>query len=258
MLRSIRSLLVLSTIFAISTRPSRADDPLPTGEKVLDQFVEATGGRAAYEKIKNRVAKGTIEVVGASIKGKITNTSAAPDKLIVAIDLGSNGVQSAGTDGKVAWETATLTGERLLEGEEKETSILDATYNLELDWKKKFTKVECTGIEDVEGKPAYKVVMTPKVGKPSTQYYDKASHFLVKDVATKASQLGELTGESYPSDYRKVDGILIPHKVKEKFLTHTIMITFTDVNLNADLPADTFAVPEGIKELIEKAKKKDK
>jgi zinc protease len=255
MLRSIRSLLVLSAIFAISARPSRADDPLPTGEKVLDQYLEATGGRAAYEKIKNRVAKGTIEIEGAGVKGKITVTAAEPNKLVASIDLGQLGKQTEATDGKEAWEISGITGDRLVEGEEKESTILDATFNEELNLKQKYTKLECTGVEDVDGKPAYKVVLTPKIGKPGTQFYDKTSHLLVKQLATKTTPMGEITMEAYPSDYRKVDGILIPFKLKQKVLTQSLVITMTDIKHNAELPADTFAVPDGIKELIAKAKK---
>jgi zinc protease len=257
MLRPIRTLLILSALFAVSTRPSRADDPLPTGEKVLDQYVEATGGKAAYEKVKNRVAKGTLTVEGAGVSGKTTVIEAEPNKKLTTVDLGANGKFSEATDGKVAWEISGITGERLIEGDEKETTILDATFNGELNWKQKYTKVECTGVEDVDGKPAYKVVLTPKAGKPSTQYYDKVSHLLVKQVDTKSTPMGEITGEVFPSDYRKVDGILIPHKSKQKVLTQTIVITMSEIKQNVDLPADTFNVPDGIKELIEKAKKKD-
>lgn len=51
---------------------------LPKAETVLDQYVEATGGKAAYEKIKNRTASGTIEIAGAGIKGTIKMKQAAP------------------------------------------------------------------------------------------------------------------------------------------------------------------------------------
>ena len=44
--------------------------------------------------------------------------------------------------------------------------------------------VECTGIADVEGKPAYKVVLTSKGGDVTTEYYDEASPLLVKASST--------------------------------------------------------------------------
>ena len=58
---AIAALLLLGSNVA-----SRAED-LPKGEDVLKQYVEATGGKAAYEKVKNRVMKGTLEIPGAGI-----------------------------------------------------------------------------------------------------------------------------------------------------------------------------------------------
>jgi zinc protease len=254
MQRPLRSLIVLSAALCLLARPARADDPLPSGEKVLEQYVEATGGKAAYEKLKNRVAKGTLEVTGAGIKGKMTITEAEPNKVIADIDLGQFGKQVQATDGKVAWESSGIQGDRVLEGEEKDDFIADATFNDELNFKKRYAKVECTGVEDVEGKPAFKVVLTPKTGKPKTQFYDKASHLLVKEAETKKTPMGEISAETYPSDYKKIDGILIPHVAKQKVLTQEIVITMTDVKHNVDLPADTFKLPDGIKELVEKKK----
>ncbi len=40
---------------------------LPTADTVMNQYIEATGGKAAYEKLKNRVATGTIEIPAANI-----------------------------------------------------------------------------------------------------------------------------------------------------------------------------------------------
>ena len=74
------------------------------------------------------------------------------------------------TDGKSAWVVSPL-GTRLLKGADQEDSLREATFNSELLAKELFQKVECTGIENVEGKPAYKVVLTaprPAKSKPSS------------------------------------------------------------------------------------------
>ena len=41
--------------------PARAADTLPKGEEILDKFVDATGGKAAYEKVRNEKWTGTFE-----------------------------------------------------------------------------------------------------------------------------------------------------------------------------------------------------
>lgn len=254
--RSVCTALLLSAAFvsAVPTRPARADDPLPKAETVLDQYVEATGGKAAYEKLKNRVSKGTFEVQGANVKGKIVAYQAPPNKMLTEVDLGGFGKITEGSDGTVVWEINPITGDRVVEGEEKAEKLLHNTFNGELRWKEMYEKAECTGIEDVDGKPAYKVVLTPKSGKPTTEFYDKASHLQVKATTTVTSPMGEIAVEMIPSDYKKVDGVLIAHKVTQKLLVQTIVIAMDEIKHNVDLPADVFKMPEAVKALVEKKK----
>jgi hypothetical protein len=87
--------LIIPTVFALfatlalpAARGQTKPD-LPTADKVLTDYVEATGGKAAYEKVKTRVSTGTIEIPGQNIKGQIKLTQALPNKMAVFVDLGS-------------------------------------------------------------------------------------------------------------------------------------------------------------------------
>jgi zinc protease len=218
---------------------------LPKGETVLADYLEATGGKAAYEKFKNRTLSGEVEIPGANIKGKVKITQAAPNRILVVMELGQAGKNVQATDGKDAWETS-LTGERLLDGAEKDDFIRKATFNEEVHRIKLYDKIECVGIEDVAGKPAYKVVLTAKTGKVETEFYDKASHLLVKEVSTSKSPMGEFTVESFPSDYKRVDGILFPFTATEKALGQEITVKLTEIKHDVDLPDDTFKRPASL------------
>jgi zinc protease len=237
--------------------PARAQKPadLPTAETVMDQYVEATGGKAAYEKIKNRMTTGTIEIPGANIKGTIKVTEAAPNRLLAVTEFGPTGKMTQATDGKSAWMLSPVIGDRLLEGEEKDAFLLSAEFHRDVRWKEVYQKVECTGIEDVDGKPAYKVVVTPKTGKPITQFFDKTSHLEVKRVMTQKSPLGEIEGETYLGDYKKVDGVLMPFSVTQKVAGQEMHMKLTEVKQNLDLPADTFKRPASLDQAEKKQEK---
>jgi hypothetical protein len=247
--------IALSLILVEPGRPARAQAAadLPKAETVLDQYVEATGGKAAYEKLKNRKVSGTLEVLGLNVKGTIKLSHAAPNRMVAVTDLGAiGGVSTEGTDGKSAWKLSTLLGDQVVEGEEKDEFLRRAAFNDEIRWKDLYEKVECTGAEDVDGKPAYKLVLTPKVGKPVTKFYDKASHLLVKETTILKSPMGELPVESYASDYKKVDGILIPHTLTQRAAGQSIEIKMTEIQHNVDLPADTFKRPASLDEAEKK------
>ena len=170
-------------------------------------------------------------------------TQAAPNKLAAIIELAPIGVTKRGTDGKNAWDVSSIAGDRDLDGEEKESMLREANIYKELHWKDLYSKVECVGIEDVDGKPAYKVVLTPKSGKPKTDYYDKKSHLLVKQTSTITSPMGDIEVEVFPSDYKSVDGLLIPFTATQKVLTQEIVLKMTEIKHNVDLPADAFKRP---------------
>jgi hypothetical protein len=228
--------------------PARGQEPgsLPKAEAVLDQYIEATGGKAAYEKFKSRTLTGMIEITGANITGKIQIFQAAPNRLAVVTEVGPAGKTIQATDGKSAWEISPLTGDRLLDGAEKEDFLRKAKFNEELHVKELYQKLECDGIEDVDGKPAYKIVLTAKTGKTETEYYDKASHLLVKESTTAKGPMGEITVETFPSDYKPADGILIARTATQKALGQQIVIKLTEIKHDVDIPADTFRRPASL------------
>jgi zinc protease len=238
------TLIVLSPV--LLPLPTRAQEPgaLPKAETVLDQFVEATGGKAAYEKFKNRTRSGTIEVPAANATGKIQIFQAAPKKLAIVTEIGPAKSTQA-TDGTTVWQTSP-DGARLMDAAEKDDFLRDATFNAEIHSKDLYEKLECVGVEDVEGKPAYKVVLTAKTGKTETEYYDKASHLLVKETTTTKGPMGDVSLESILSDYKKVDGLLMPFTITQKIEGQQFVIKFTEVKHDADIPADTFRKPASL------------
>ena len=109
---------------------------LPKAEVILDKLVDATGGRAALEKLHNRVTKGTFEFVGMDIKASITVYDSAPNKQYAILQAEGLGTIEEGTDGTVCWESSQMTGPRVKEGVEKETALHQATFIKELHWRK--------------------------------------------------------------------------------------------------------------------------
>ena len=78
-----------------------SDDALPKAEWVLDHYLEATGGPAAYEKLHNRVTKGTMEIVGMGFKFEMTTYGAEPQEQHFLFESDSLGKMEGGTDGTV-------------------------------------------------------------------------------------------------------------------------------------------------------------
>lgn len=230
-----------------------ADEALPKADTILDHYVEVTGGKAAYEKHHTEVMHGTMEIAAQGLKGSMVVYQAEPDKNRAVVELEGIGKIESGSDGAVAWENSALQGARIKDGEEKIDALRDGTFNSSLYWRKMYAKAETTGTDTVGDHECYKVLLTPKEGKPLTHFFDKKSGLLVKTTMTRTTPMGDISVEILTDDYRKEGDIIAPHKLTNKFAGQEFTITVQSMEFNVDLPKDRFEPPEEIKALLKKA-----
>ena len=232
-----------------------AETELPKGEAIVDQYVDATGGKAAYAKLKNRVVKGTLEFVGMGIQGPTVAYYARPAKQYFLFESESIGKIETGTDGTVVWEISAMMGPQIKEDEERAAMLREAAFDGTVNWRKLYKKAECIGVESVDDRPCYKVVMTPNEGRPETRYFDKESHLIVKTTTELKTMMGVIPIEATIGEYKQVDGILIPHKIEQVMAGMQRMLMVTEsVKHDVEMPADRFKLPEQIQALVDKSK----
>jgi len=229
-----------------------AADDLPKGEAILDKYVEATGGKAAYAKLKSDIATGTMTFAAMGLTGNMVVYSQAPDKRSVEITLEGIGKIVEGSNGEIAWSFNAMQGPRLKEGDEKAQTLAQARYGAEANWRDLYTSAETQGIETVDGKECYKVAMTPKTGKPQTRWYDKGTGLLAKMSMTAESPMGAMAVETNLSDYRKEGEITVPHKMLNKVASQEFSMTIEKVEQNVEIPKEKFEPPAEVKALINK------
>jgi hypothetical protein len=232
-----------------------AADELPKAETILDKFVEATGGKAAYAKVHGDISTGTMTFVAMGLTGNLVSYSQAPDKRLIEITLEGIGKISEGTNGEIAWSMNAMQGPRLKEGDEKADTLLQAHYNPDAQWRDLYKSAETVAVEQVDGKDAYKIVLTPKSGSKLTKWYDKQSNLIVKWGATSKSPMGEIAIEAFPTDYRKEGDLLLPHKMVMKAAGQDLTMTIDKVDYNAEIPKEKFDPPAEVKALMNKPAK---
>jgi zinc protease len=253
MRKFLATLTTISTFAALPWLCLAADGPLPKGGAVLDQFLEATGGKAAYQKIHSEVSTGSFELTGKGIRGSVTSFKAAPNKIYLTIDLAGIGKMEDGSNGEIAWNRSALQGPRIKDGDEKAAALREATFNEPLHWRKLYKSAETVGIEKVDDKDCYKVILTPLEGKPETQFFDRQSHLLVKFAMTLSSPMGEIAVESRLSDYRKDGDLLTPHRLEQSAMGQQFVITIDTVKWNEEIPDNRFDLPADVAALLPKA-----
>ena len=253
MLFGSNKLMVLAVVLGCvaGARDARAgDSSLPKGEVLLDKYVEVTGGPAAYAKLKNRVLTGSLEIPGLEAKASIKIYDARPRNQYVVIDLEGFGRFEEGINGDVAWALNPREGARIKEGEEKVFEMRGAFFDGVAGWRKLFKKAECIGTDTVSDKPCYKILVTPHQGNPETHYFDRESGLLVRTSTSIKTDTGTTPVQVDVSDYREVDGVLVPHQRRVVYGFQASRLTIEKLEHNVEMPADRFAIPEAVQALL--------
>ena len=244
------SLMVGALLFLVTEPTLGQYQGLRSAEEILDRYVEAIGGKDAHQKVNNRVIRGTLHMPAEGITGTIEAYEARPNLSYSVIEIEGMIRQERGTDGKTAWERHSVSGTRLLTGDELRQFMREAVFDAEANWRKLYEKAETVGIEEIDDKPAYHVALTARGGEKMAAYYDRSSSLLVKFVMKVRSRTGETVVETYPSDYRKVAGVLIAHKQRLVIGTIEQVLTFDSVQINVKLGPDRFALPDDVQQLL--------
>ena len=82
----------------------------------------------------------------------------------------------------------------------------------------------------------------------------RSTNLLVRTSMIMKTEMGEIPAEASVSDYRKVDGVLVPFLLKQKVLGQEFTVTVESIKNNVDIPADRFALPEDVKAIAERSK----
>ncbi len=220
---------------------------LPAADKVLEDYVAATGGRAAYEKLETRVSTGSFTVTAMNQPASFTMYQAAPSKMYLLIDMPGIGKEERGTDGQTAWSRSSMTGNRIVDGDERAQMLRTAALRAEIQWREMYSKVETVGTEDVGGRKAYKVDMHTPEGGVEHRYYDVETKLLLRTTLVEKSPMGEVPVDSLSSDYRKAGDILLSHKAVIKAMTMEQVLTLTKVEHNVAIDPKRFEVPSDVR-----------
>lgn len=252
--RAVSALLpALLVICFAGALPSLADDgDLPKAETILDAYVEAAGGQAAFDRISSRVTRGSMELMGQGITMDLTVYATKPNNIYVLAEAEAIGRMESGVSGDVVWANSVMQGPQVKEGQERSDGLRDAAFDRLIYWRRNLEGAETLGVESIDGKPAYKVRATPKQGKEQTLYFDRQSHLLVRFDSTIVNPMGEIPLEAYVGDYREIDGVRLPHRTLIQVMNQERVITARSIEQNVEIPADRFRLPGEVQALLDK------
>lgn len=237
-------LVVLPLVFVIAASAQEAGLSV---DDIVKKNIDARGGMDKIKALQTVKMTGKFVMGGGQMEAPVTMQMKRPSSVRLDMEFQGQSVVQ-GYDGETAWAINPFTGgaeAQKVSGEEAENIKDNADMEgVLIDYKAKGHKITLAGKEDVSGKPAYKLKVEKKSGKTETIYVDAASFLEVKTVATRSMMGNEMEIETYTTDYRPVNGFLIPFNIDSKAEGNSIMtVTIDKAEGNVPVEDAIFKLP---------------
>ncbi len=227
----------------IATSPGFAQ----SSEEIVAKMIKAQGGKAALEKIEDKTLTGTIEIVSMGISGSMTMYRKEPNKTRIDMEFMGMVVTQA-FDGENAWGVDPNTGsiQDMPEDQAKELKRMAMGNETLLHPEQYGITFTYKGKETIEGKDYILLEQAYDDGHKEILYLDAKTYLLYKTKGMSANMAGiQVDTESFVSDYKKVDGLMVWHTmsiVQEG--EESMVMTFTEVAFNTGLEDSFFKKEE--------------
>ena len=247
-----RFVLASSVVFVLMTvagayaqAPEAA--PLPTVDDIIAKNLQAKGGAAKWQSMKSVKMTGKMTAQGTEMP--LTVYAMRPNFNRQEITMAAGKAIQA-FDGTTAWVVNPMLGietPQAVPGPAAELAKNSADFDGALiNYKAKGNDIELVGKEQLEGKDVYHLKVTTKGGPVQHYLLDADSGIELRmsaEVELGGGQKQTLT--TAMSNYKQVDGIMIPHTVTQTAGGRTLLQwTITTVEFNAVPDDSIFRLPK--------------
>jgi predicted Zn-dependent peptidase len=177
-----------------------------TASSVMASYIEAIGGNAAVESVQTMLFNAEVTIEGAPFKPTAVIKSMAPNKSSMEMSIAGMGtIMKQKFDGTTGYAEQQgmkqpMSEEDVAEQASQKGLFPEAHYTAD--------EIELMSLSDLEGTDVYKIKV--KGVSESFRYYDANSGLLLREEATEEAQGQSVTTITVHSDYRAVDGVMIP------------------------------------------------
>lgn len=215
----------------VKETPKVSADDSPA--KVIQAYLKAIGGQEKLRQIKDMTIKADMKMQNMVLNNiqKFVITPEHPT-FLMELAMGGNVMQKIIFDGEKGYISGAG-GQQTLEGKEAESLKQQAYPILELEYETLGITPVLEGIENVNGRNAYKLKVT--LGDAITyDFYDVENGLKLKSISINNGSSQEALYEDYrPTSF----GLIYPFKTKTQMQGMPIEINITDLQINTGLSA---------------------
>jgi hypothetical protein len=224
--------------------PPPTPDPQRIVDEILEKYTAAVGGQTAIERVTSYRAKGRFTTSLFTETGTYEVWSKHPNKTLTVIQFPRAGTLKKGFDGETRWvqtpsATANDEGSSGMADVEKDADIYGAGRIKNLYESMRFEgKARLNGrdVNVIEGKPVK--------GPAEKLLFDAQTGLLLRwDMVRRDPKRGNIFVKVTLDDYRDVDGVKAPFKVRFAFESFDLRLTIDELQHNVPLEDAMFQKP---------------
>ena len=206
-----------------------------TASEVMNNYINAIGGRDLLESVNTLVSKAEVTIPGAPFTPKMTLKQMAPNKSSTKMEVNMNGQKMTLMKSSFDGETGYIEqqGQRKAM-DEKEINRAKAVKGIFEELYYSEDEIELISINSIDFKDAYKVKIT-EGEKVSYRYYGVDSGLLLS--VEEQDDNNNIVSTNY-SDYRDVNGIKFPFNTE--IPSQKLELNITEILINEELKDSDF------------------
>lgn len=220
------------------------EEKIPDGHTaaiVINDYLDAIGGMDMINGIKDMTTVYNGEVMGRTATFK--TIQAAPGMYVNEIASGSMIMSKEVFDGKTLDVSGMGGSQRITDGPMFEKAKQSGAPVKQTLYSTSGYKITLDGIDKVNGKSHYVVLIKGAAGESVTEYYDMKTNLLSKSVESVEAQGQSLTITTTMSDYKEVDGMMVPQTVELTGMMPTpIVMKAESIKINSGVDKSMFEI----------------
>lgn len=225
--------------YANPTEKPEFSKPIPEGinaTSIMVSYIEAIGGKDAVDGVKTLLFSAEMTIEGAPFKPTAIRKSMAPNKSSTEIIVpGMGTMMKEKFDGESGYsEQGGMKNPMSKEDIDNKSSekVLFPELHYTSD------DIELISLSDIDGKEVYKIKVNGS--EESFRYYEANSGLLVRVEESQEAQGQSMTSITVHSDYREVNGILIPFSQKVTVGPQILLFDAKEVLINSGVTEEDF------------------
>ena len=229
--------------YARPVTANAATSPVATADAkvIITDYLKAIGGVEELKKVNSISISLGMSMQGMTLD--VEQKKMLPNMELTTVKMQGNVVNKSLFDGSTGYQEQMGQKKPMTDDEIKDKKNQTTLFD-QIDYLLPSYKLLVQGTEKVDGKDAYKVLVTTPSGKTQTEYYDAQSKLLVKLEKEEMANNMTINNTVEFQDYKKNGNILLPYKQKVTVSAggqeQTFEMTVNDVKLNEGVTAADF------------------